>query len=341
MKNILSFVLFILILCLFQGMSFAQLNLKFRDLPATEPYRGTNAPLDFLSHPDANKFRTRLKDAAQEKPNFANHYIVTSWGCGTKCRMIAIIDANNGKIYFPFNVCCWGDDVDDPLAFRLNSTLFVVNGDVDEKGENGVYYFKWERNLMRIISKQSDSKNNETSSPPTTANKPIRFANPAEVSRLSTWQVFTPTEGGFTLSFPSQPGKHETSRTLPNGFTAQRRYYWDTADEQLYLEINLLEFNSQIGFDLEKGIQGFKEVQAKAQGVLLSESKTQSNGIPSVDLLYQLPDKPQPILGYFRIVQCGNKLYTLMAAGTSKQTDLLSNVKKFFDSFKLTTSCSK
>ena len=55
---------------------------RFEDYPATEAYNGKNAPL--VLTPRDREFRTRLRAAASEKPNFANHYIVTSWGCGVE-----------------------------------------------------------------------------------------------------------------------------------------------------------------------------------------------------------------------------------------------------------------
>jgi|SRR5882724_9194490 len=57
---------------------------RFKDYPVIEAYIGKNAPLD-LRDPDARMYHTRLREAAVQKPNFAGHYIVTAWGCGTQC----------------------------------------------------------------------------------------------------------------------------------------------------------------------------------------------------------------------------------------------------------------
>jgi len=34
-------------------------------------------------------------------PNFAGHYFVIRWGCGSECLMMAIVDARTGKVYDP------------------------------------------------------------------------------------------------------------------------------------------------------------------------------------------------------------------------------------------------
>ena len=52
---------------------------RFDDYPVNERYTGKTAPL-VLSR-EARTYRTRLREAAREKPNFAGHFIVTSWGC--------------------------------------------------------------------------------------------------------------------------------------------------------------------------------------------------------------------------------------------------------------------
>ncbi len=120
---------------------------QFKDFPASEAYTGKNAPL-VLTRED-RMFRTRLREAAREKPNFAGHYILTAWGCGTSCLMGAVIDAKTGKVYWwHFSICCWGHDVDEnfePIEFRLNSKLIVFSGARSEKeGDNGAHFYKFE-----------------------------------------------------------------------------------------------------------------------------------------------------------------------------------------------------
>jgi hypothetical protein len=95
----------------------------FAKYPATVKYRGKPAAVDLKSHPDARTFRTRLRNAVAEAkgPNFAGHMIVTSWGCGTSCQMVALIDARNGRVHFA------PDNATAGVDFRADSRLIVFN----------------------------------------------------------------------------------------------------------------------------------------------------------------------------------------------------------------------
>ena len=88
--------------------------------PVAKTYKGPNKPVDLKSHRRARRFRTRLREAAKERPNFAGRFIVTAWGCGTSCQMIAMIDASNGKVHF-------GPAAETGFVTRLNSRLLIVN----------------------------------------------------------------------------------------------------------------------------------------------------------------------------------------------------------------------
>src|SRR4051812_23917703 len=65
---------------------------RFEDYPA-KPYVGANAAPDVSSDPRSRRYRTQLMNWAREKPNFAGHYILATWGCGTGCTEIAVMDA--------------------------------------------------------------------------------------------------------------------------------------------------------------------------------------------------------------------------------------------------------
>lgn len=126
---------------------------KFKDYPVKTTYRGKNAAL--LLTRDSRTFKTRLKQALKGKPNFAGHYIVTSWGCGTGCEVGAIIDAKTGKTYFfPFPI---GQDneVDEdfrPIEFRLGSKLIIFSGfRVDKDEDAGARFYKFENGQFKFL----------------------------------------------------------------------------------------------------------------------------------------------------------------------------------------------
>ncbi len=116
---------------------------RFEDYPATEAYKGMSAPLVLTK--DDRAYRTRLRWAAAEKPNFAGHYILTSWGCGALCLTGAVIDAHTGKVYwFPHTLCCWSGGIDRPIQYRLNSRLVAFSGARNEKeGDEGTHYYEF------------------------------------------------------------------------------------------------------------------------------------------------------------------------------------------------------
>ncbi|MBC2858597.1 hypothetical protein [Stappia sp. 28M-7] len=116
---------------------------KFRDF-TVDIYKGPVAAPNLSSNSQAKTYRTRLRDAAKGGVNFAGHYILASWGCGTSCATGAVIDARNGDVFFfPFFVCCWGnvDDGFHPIEFRKNSTLVVFAGLRNEQGPMGAHFY--------------------------------------------------------------------------------------------------------------------------------------------------------------------------------------------------------
>jgi hypothetical protein len=128
---------------------------RFEDYRVKERYEGKTAQPLLATRGD-RQFRTMLREAAREKPNFAGHYVLTAWGCGAECLMGAALDAKTGKVFWiPFTICCWPDDVKSGMDFRLDSSLIVFTGSRNEKG-GGVYYYKFEKDrftLVRAIEK--------------------------------------------------------------------------------------------------------------------------------------------------------------------------------------------
>lgn len=144
--------IYILVLLTFSGNIAAQNpEPHFKDYPAIETYNGKNASI-VLSRDD-RMYRTRLREAAAQKPNFAGRYILVAWGCGAECLMGAAIDAKTGKVHWiPFTPCCWGGKLDDKEGFeaidyRLDSKLIIFSGARNEKdGDAKKHFYKFEKN---------------------------------------------------------------------------------------------------------------------------------------------------------------------------------------------------
>lgn len=131
---------------------------RFEDYPARKEFTGKPAPA-IIAHPRARLFRTMIKTQAQKGPNFAEHYTVATWGCGSGCRGFAIIDARTGRVYFnpkALNVMTPPYLDEDTLQFRPDSRLLIVSGTVD--GLNGYqdeakFYYEWKNNRFKLIRK--------------------------------------------------------------------------------------------------------------------------------------------------------------------------------------------
>ncbi|MEP7075943.1 MAG: hypothetical protein ABI878_09040 [Acidobacteriota bacterium] len=124
-----------------------------------------------LSTKDARMFRTNLRNAAKDGVNFAGHFVLTSWGCGTNCNHAGIIDARNGRVFFPTPLAGFGVGFeswlgeDDPLEFKPGSRLLILKGYSPnelnkEHPSGGYFYYLWNGTALRQIKfvKKSDPK---------------------------------------------------------------------------------------------------------------------------------------------------------------------------------------
>ena len=131
---------------------------RFADYPVGEIYSGEHARVVLTK--DYRAFRTRLREAAREKPNFAGRYIVAAWGCGAGCRMGAVIDARTGRVYqLPYEATLDYDAGLDfePIRFRRDSRLLIIFGARDNEDESemekdfGTHYYVFERGRFRQV----------------------------------------------------------------------------------------------------------------------------------------------------------------------------------------------
>ncbi len=101
---------------------------QFSDFPVQRVYHGKPAPIDFNSNPQARAYRTRLKQANSGGPDFAGHYTVAQWGCGSNCQAFTFIDVRDGAVID-------GVTADRGADYRLHSELFIENP-ADSADEN-------------------------------------------------------------------------------------------------------------------------------------------------------------------------------------------------------------
>jgi ankyrin repeat protein len=130
---------------------------QFEDFPLARIYKGAPARVDLSSNPITREYRTRIREGTRKGTNFAGHFTVVSWGCGSNCETIAIVDALTGRVY---------DGIGDERGadYKINSSLIIadpgrpadVNGD-DPTTKLPVRYYVWQENHFTLIYEQSCS----------------------------------------------------------------------------------------------------------------------------------------------------------------------------------------
>jgi hypothetical protein len=137
----------------------------YRDFPAAGDFRGKPAALDLASNRDARQFRTVLTAGAAKGPNFAGHFTVVGWGCGSACLAWAIVDATSGKVYFDkiarvVSAANVGENPVEPgvngdfdvLRFRRDSDLLVMLGAPGEDEQrDGVNFYRWDGSALQLL----------------------------------------------------------------------------------------------------------------------------------------------------------------------------------------------
>ncbi len=128
---------------------------QFEDFPARGRSATRPAP-PLLRTKDQIRFRTQLRSAAADGPNFAGHFTIADWGCGTNCSTIALIDSVTGVVYkAPFNFLYYGPNYtyeggSDHVEYYVSSNLLICRGCPDDK-ECGTFYYVLDNNSLRLI----------------------------------------------------------------------------------------------------------------------------------------------------------------------------------------------
>lgn len=134
---------------------------SFQDYGERNIFTGKPVAVNLASHPQARHFRTMLRLEAAKGADFAGHYKIAKWGCGTACIQFAIVDSRNGSVFFPPKIptVTWSANNQDNLVgldYRVNSRLLVLHGTPVEDARDGVFYYVWEHDALKLL--RSDVK---------------------------------------------------------------------------------------------------------------------------------------------------------------------------------------
>ena len=197
-------------LALIAAASSAQTLPQFSDYPAGRAYRGRVAPLVEASSPNARTFRTMTRRAMAGGVNFAGHYVVAVWGCGTECADGQIVDARTGRAVadLPFNAVMAAYHPDSRLlAFNTPAELFEVFGTDPEDPIPTRYqsmYWTMERGGLHFLGALVASDLEQ-----------IRRGGPTPALRQATpGDVLVPLAVGNTWTYAGADGSTTTLRVV-------------------------------------------------------------------------------------------------------------------------------
>jgi len=141
---------------------------RFEDFATTEKWTGKTAKV-IVNSPHVRMFRTQFRLAALQPPNFAGHYRITIWGCGTVCFEGGMVNLATGKVMelptslrgkgWEYWMVCHSAFQPSGIESRADSRLLIVRcADVIGK-EGGSHmrtsYFVYENESFKKISEET------------------------------------------------------------------------------------------------------------------------------------------------------------------------------------------
>ncbi len=124
---------------------------KFEHYPAVANFNGRPVK-PILATRTEHAYRTQIREQASAGPNFAGHFTLAKWGCGSPCLAFVIIDSKSGSIYDPgFSVgCAQENGMDAGIDFKLTSRLIITTG-FSKKSGCGTDFYEWDGKRLNLI----------------------------------------------------------------------------------------------------------------------------------------------------------------------------------------------
>jgi hypothetical protein len=139
----------------------------FMNYPVSSEVPIMHPKVDTQTTTIGRRYRTVLRNGIESGANFAGHYAVVVWGCGSSCSSFAIVNLKTGKVIVPTDISSvigmyldnsteqflpegqhgyWG------YRYRLDSRLLVLIGMLNEKeSHEGAYYFVIENDKLKQV----------------------------------------------------------------------------------------------------------------------------------------------------------------------------------------------
>lgn len=142
----------------------AALPAEFARYPGAASWSGKKAA-PILDTKLKRRFRTVLRNASQEDPDFNGHYRLARWGCGMNCIGWAIINQRNGQVWMgEYGMSsCWdfqrGEEdeevaIPDWFEYSRNSRLlysYVCDDDSGRHVFNKRRVYLWQNGQPKLI----------------------------------------------------------------------------------------------------------------------------------------------------------------------------------------------
>lgn len=119
----------------------------FKDYPVDSIYKGKIAAPDFKTNKVAKYYKTMIKEIMKRthECEFAGHFVICEWGCGSPCQNDVIVDAKTGRIYDGTNTC-WS------YKTQVNSKLFIANPAENAYGPLcSPEYYIWDKDKLKVL----------------------------------------------------------------------------------------------------------------------------------------------------------------------------------------------
>jgi len=127
-------------------------------------YKSKPVPAKILTASD-RQFRTKIRDGAKKGPNFAGHFTIITWGCGSGCLSFVVVDAATGKVSWktPFRIIgipykgTQSGRQYDGIGYKADSGLLVADGCPEDSNDQcGTHYYEWRDRSFHLLSFKPD-----------------------------------------------------------------------------------------------------------------------------------------------------------------------------------------
>ncbi len=130
----------------------------FKDYPVrveADAAKGGRPPKVILATAQARHYRSAIRSEAGEPANFAGHFRVITWGCGTDCHGFAILDRQTGVAYTPpgidYVAGVMGND-EERVEHYLDSRLLVLNGQINDNEKlEAKHLYLWDGHQLKLL----------------------------------------------------------------------------------------------------------------------------------------------------------------------------------------------